>query len=103
VGGGVGEPYDCTTTCACIDPKSGQVTARTDCANYQACLKGVCGCDDANGALDPNKTDCPQYAACQNNPPVPLNPTAYDFTGLPCLDQTVQSHDGRLLSVSTVH
>jgi hypothetical protein len=62
-----GELYDCTALCCCHDAESGP-----------------------RCSSDPS---CPQYAACLQSG---VSPEAFDLTNAPCLDGTVQAHDGRI-------
>jgi 5'-nucleotidase len=70
-----------------------------DCTNDSATAPGCCCHDQQSGPTRCSK-DCPKYQACvaANRNPVVNNfqPKLYDFTDSACLDQLVQSHDGRI-------
>jgi 5'-nucleotidase len=65
-----GETYDCTATCGCHDMQSGDVRFSSNCAQFVACA-----------------------AAGQS-------PAVFDYTDSACLDQNIQSHDGRIQSLA---
>ncbi len=104
-----GETFDCTTSCSCPD-------GTTNCAQYTQCAGQVVQCVTSSGAAyDCTKdccchdqfsganrcgTQCSQYLGCQGlnlQPSIQyLSPEPYDYTNIACLDQVVQSHDGRI-------
>ena len=105
-----GETFDCSTLCGCPDHGTtcsqyiacaGQIVTCTD-PNTMAqsdCTKNCC-CHDEFSGPDRCGTNCSQYLSCQNlnlNPTIQyLSPETYDYTDTACLDQVVQSHDGRI-------
>jgi 5'-nucleotidase len=61
-----GEPYDCTQKCGCHDADSGPVRFSANCMAFKTCDNGG------------------------------QSPSVFDFSNAACLDQSVQSHDGRI-------
>jgi 5'-nucleotidase len=67
-----GETYDCTSTCGCHDMLSGPQRF---------------------------SSQCPAFKACAAQTPS-LSPTLYDYSNIPCLDQSIDAHDGRIQALS---
>jgi 5'-nucleotidase len=115
-----GERFDCTATCGCHDAASGMTKFGTSCDAFKLCNAGVVCRDPATGAAYDCTMSCcghdeksgatrcaPGSALFQACVAARLQPTAsfyspqvYDFTDISCLDQTVQSHDGRIQTIA---
>ncbi len=106
---GVGGKCVFTSGCGADAPMG--TCQRTDCNAFQACA-GVsvqcgatdctkqCCCHDELSGPERCSSACPAFQACMQqmmNPVVNnFTPQLYDFTESACLDQLVQSHDGRI-------
>ncbi len=67
-----GTRYDCSTDCCCHDAASGPLACSKDCAAYQACASAM-----------PAKS-----------------PTLYDYSGVACLEQSVEQSEGRIRPIA---
>jgi len=86
-----GTSYDCSANCACADPTTGVITAASASCQFSKAPTIACTVPGANMTMQLTPYDCCQQQGYQ--------PRAFDNSNLPCLDSTLQPHDGRVTMV----